>query len=297
MKYALAELKRLNKPISAYYISKLTGMSRNTAIKYLKHENLSKYYVASWSGGKDSTYMINELLKKGDQLDEIIFADTGYEFPQMYIYIEKMENYWRNRYPGIKITRLNWKKGKDIWHKWSNSKWTRGENKGRVRGFPFSLGMDWCTRELKILPQERYINSLGYGLVYNYIGIAHDEPKRVRTTGELYPLVEWKITEREVAESLLKNGLHNPLYNHFGRTGCYLCPKQSVKALYRLWKHYPNLWSNIEAMQKKYKALGSSNWKIGYKSTDEHIKQFLEFDLKGEPTNYLDQNPIGCFCK
>ena len=29
--------------------------------------------------------MVNELLDRGEPLDEIIFCDTGYEFPIMYI--------------------------------------------------------------------------------------------------------------------------------------------------------------------------------------------------------------------
>lgn len=41
-------------------------------------------YVASWSGGKDSTFMIDQLLINGDPLDLIVFSNTGYEFKEMY---------------------------------------------------------------------------------------------------------------------------------------------------------------------------------------------------------------------
>lgn len=40
---------------------------------------MDKKYIASWSGGKDSTYMVDELLKRGEPLDEVIFCDTGFE--------------------------------------------------------------------------------------------------------------------------------------------------------------------------------------------------------------------------
>jgi 3'-phosphoadenosine 5'-phosphosulfate sulfotransferase (PAPS reductase)/FAD synthetase len=46
---------------------------------FLKGINMDKKYIASWSGGKDSTYMVDELLKRGEPLDEVIFCDTGFE--------------------------------------------------------------------------------------------------------------------------------------------------------------------------------------------------------------------------
>lgn len=43
-----------------------------------------KYYVVSFSGGKDSTAMLLRLLELGEPINEIIFCDTYKEFPQMY---------------------------------------------------------------------------------------------------------------------------------------------------------------------------------------------------------------------
>ena len=57
--------------------------------------------LASVSGGKDSTAMLLRLLEEGRQVDEILFCDTGLEFPQMYDHLEKLE-----RYIGRPITRL-----------------------------------------------------------------------------------------------------------------------------------------------------------------------------------------------
>lgn len=44
--------------------------------------------VASVSGGKDSSAMLLRLLEEGRQVDEILFCDTGLEFPQMYDHLE-----------------------------------------------------------------------------------------------------------------------------------------------------------------------------------------------------------------
>lgn len=45
-------------------------------------------YIVSLSGGKDSTYMLMELLRRNYPIDEIIFCDTGAEFKQMYDHLE-----------------------------------------------------------------------------------------------------------------------------------------------------------------------------------------------------------------
>ena len=39
--------------------------------------------VVQFSGGKDSTAMLLLLLERGVTVDEIIFCDTGMEFPEL----------------------------------------------------------------------------------------------------------------------------------------------------------------------------------------------------------------------
>ena len=58
-------------------------------------------HVIQFSGGKDSTAMLLMMLEQGMTVDEIIFCDTGMEFPQMYAHIDKVE-----KYTGRKITRI-----------------------------------------------------------------------------------------------------------------------------------------------------------------------------------------------
>ena len=71
-------------------------------------------YIAMWSGGKDSTYMVIRLLEEKCPLDEIIFCDTGWEFPQMYSYILSVENFIKRNFGFTNITKLNWGKGREI---------------------------------------------------------------------------------------------------------------------------------------------------------------------------------------
>lgn len=50
-----------------------------------------KLVVVSFSGGKDSTAMLLKMLERGEQVDVILFCDTGLEFPQLYDHIRKVE--------------------------------------------------------------------------------------------------------------------------------------------------------------------------------------------------------------
>lgn len=49
--------------------------------------------VVQFSGGKDSTAMLLMMLEKNMPIDDIIFCDTGKEFPQVYEHIEKVNKY------------------------------------------------------------------------------------------------------------------------------------------------------------------------------------------------------------
>ena len=49
--------------------------------------------VVQFSGGKDSTAMLLMMLEKNMPIDDIIFCDTGKEFPQIYEHIEKVNKY------------------------------------------------------------------------------------------------------------------------------------------------------------------------------------------------------------
>lgn len=45
-------------------------------------------HIVQFSGGKDSTAMLNLMLEKGMQIDEVVFFDTGWEFDSVYQNIE-----------------------------------------------------------------------------------------------------------------------------------------------------------------------------------------------------------------
>ena len=135
-----------------------------------------KLYIVSLSGGKDSTAMLLRLIEEKRPIDRILFCDTGLEFPQMYDHLNKLE-----QYIGRKITRLKAEYSLEYYfleympkrknpglRQYTGNSWAGPNNR-------------WCTGRLKINVVNKYLKELkkNYDVV-EYIGIAADEPKRVK---------------------------------------------------------------------------------------------------------------------
>ena len=193
-------------------------------------------HIVSFSGGKDSTAMLLMMIEKGMQIDEIVFADTTLEFPEMYEYIDRVEERI-----GREIVKI---KPSKTWDDWFYGKSTRGKSKGKMRGFPPQNCHCWWSREVKEYALKRHC----YGN-YVYLGIAADEQRRIKEHPKfnaLYPLNDWGMTEKDCLDYLKSVNLINPLYNTFKRTGCYICPKVSDESLYSLFKYYPKEWEELK---------------------------------------------------
>ena len=154
-------------------------------------EKKSDYHVVSFSGGKDSTAMLLHMLELGMPVDEIIFCDTGVEFPQMYEHINKVE-----KYIGRPITRLKPE------HDYKYMLLEHIKKDGTVGySFPHSL-LRWCTCYFKRDMVRRH--SRNKGNVIQYVGIAADETKRVKD--KCYPLVDWGWTESDCLQYCYDKG-------------------------------------------------------------------------------------------
>lgn len=198
--------------------------------------------IVSFSGGKDSTAMLLILLEKGFNIDEIIFCDTGKEFPDMLKHIDKVE-----KYIGRQITRI--KSNKSFDYLFSEQKRSDKSKYKNIKGYGWSSATRrWCTTELKKRVFNDYIKQK-YGKDYTlYIGLAFDEQKRVKRNKDTrikYPLVDWEMTEQQALQYCYNKGFNwNGLYNHFKRVSCYLCPLQSKSDWLTLKKNYTELYND-----------------------------------------------------
>ena len=207
-------------------------------------KELSEKIFVSYSGGKDSTAMLLMMLEKGERIDGIYFANTTLEYPEMYAYIRKINDYIKEKYDKEIIT-IN---PKSSFYTWFYGTWTRGKLKGERRGFPKMYLHGYCCRELKINPLNRIRGMKGIFC----LGYAYDEKNRIQKAKNLrYPLIEYKMTEADCRKYLEDRDLLNPLYLRFKRTGCWLCPRQPLGSLKILYRDYPILWKQLKKLEKE----------------------------------------------
>lgn len=256
---------------------------------------------ANLSGGRDSSAMVIKWLENNEPLDYILFCDTKYEFKEMYLYIDKLDSYIQKKF-NKSITRLSF--DNDKFTEWAfELPISRGERKGQYRGIPRTLGRDYCTRELKIKPSVDFITKASPNKFRNIalIGYTYDEVENGRVSNleyatARYPLHEWHMNESECENFLRKRGIANPLYRHFTRTGCFLCPKQSKRAFYKLFKHYPNEWQLMKEWETRAKALNCVNCSFRMGTSLEALeKEFKAMPDELFSDDYVDSET--CFCK
>jgi len=223
-------------------VGKEGGKSKDNGLNDGLNQNEVKHIV-SFSGGKDSTAMLLMMLEKKMQVDEIIFCDTGKEFPQMYEHIRQVE-----KYIDREVTVLKWKYSFDyMLSEYANKK---GKNIGRKgKGWPDS-NIRWCTSFLKRDIANRYFKGKE---IIQYHGIAYDEPKRIKNAKSTkYPLYDWGITEKQALQYCYSHGFNwGGLYEIFDRVSCWCCPLQPLRELENLYTYFPELWAELIEMDKK----------------------------------------------
>lgn len=220
-------------------------------------EVMSKHIV-SFSGGKDSTAMLLKMIEKDMRIDEIVFCDTGMEFPQMYKHLTDVIKYTHRN-----ITVLKAEKSFE-YYLGSHIK----KNKGVGYGFP-DFKNRWCTTLMKQNLMRKYCkNSV------EYHGIAFDEKHRAdknKTKRNIkYPLIDWKMTEKDCLEYCYKEGFNwGGLYEKFNRVSCWCCPLQRIGELKTLYNEFPKLWKELQRLDK----LSYRKFRSDY-SVDELTKRF-----------------------
>lgn len=202
-------------------------------------------HVVSFSGGKDSTAMLLMMIEKKMPINEIIFCDTGLEFPEIYAHIAKIEKHINKKIIFLKAPHS---------FEYYATKQKRTCKDGSIRigkGWPSAI-IRWCTGVLKRDVCSRYLKHTQRIL---YVGIAYDEYRRMLKKKQIknteYPLITWKITGEDALEYCYSKGFDwDGLYKHTERMGCYLCPLQRLGNLEYLYNNYPELWDNMVRIDK-----------------------------------------------
>ena len=194
-------------------------------------------YFASISFGKDSLAMLLRLIEENKPLDEVVFYDTGMEFKCIYNLRNKILPLLEAH--NIKYTELKPKQ---------TFLYTMFEKPVKKRNGTTGKGYSWCggrcrwgtTEKLKAI--EKYCKCN-----YEYVGIAYDEQNRLskeRKVNKLFPLAEWKMTEKDCLEYCYNKGYDwnedgIELYSILDRVSCWCCCNKNLKELENYYKYLP----------------------------------------------------------
>jgi 3'-phosphoadenosine 5'-phosphosulfate sulfotransferase (PAPS reductase)/FAD synthetase len=202
-------------------------------------------HVLGLSGGKDSAALAIYLKDKGTVPDmEYFFCDTGAELPEVYDFIDRMEDYL-----GKEVVRLN--SGKDFDH-----------HLKMYGGYLPSPRQRWCTRVMKIEPFERFV---GEDEALSYIGIRADEQRdgyisTKKNIKPVFPFIRDGVARDDVYRILDETVGIPDYYRWRKRSGCYFCFFQQRSEWLGLHREHPQLFK--EAM--RYEAeKGGYTWVAG----------------------------------
>lgn len=176
-------------------------------------------YVASWSGGKDSTATIILAHEKGEPLDLIIFSevmfdkDTSGELPEHIEFVHKCKAEFESWGYPVKILRSDKTYMDCFMHKL-----VRGKRIGMTQGFPMQ-GKCLINRDCKLKPIRKF-NKENPDAIH-YVGIAIDEPKRLERLNDktVSLLAKYNMTEADAYDLCEAYGMLSPCYRYAKRGG------------------------------------------------------------------------------
>lgn len=206
-------------------------MDMTEVLRFQKAFSLPRYTEDSVlllpvSGGADSTYLAILLHRLfPDAPFQMIFTDTGAEEPEIYVVLDKLEQYL-----GKPITRI--KPKLDLFQ--------LIEKQG---GFLPSASQRWCTRELKLVSFRQWIAQFAGRQKFMFIGIRADEHERVafsiNEVETVLPFVDLGLSREDIFQGLRETIGVPRFYQRRSRSGCSTCPFQRRSELVGLLQDKP----------------------------------------------------------
>ena len=206
-------------------------------------------HILGISGGKDSTALAVFMRQTYPDLKiEYFFCDTHKELPETYEYLDRIEARL-----GIKIIRLEAKRGFDHWL-------------DVYGGALPSPKMRWCTKQMKIIPLEKYI---GEDEAISYIGIRADEHRdgyisKKSNITPVFPFKEHGLVKADIYRLLEESGIGLPDYYRWrSRSGCFFCFFQRKYEWVKLAEEHPNLFAEAVKYEQDHADGRTYTWTEG----------------------------------
>jgi 3'-phosphoadenosine 5'-phosphosulfate sulfotransferase (PAPS reductase)/FAD synthetase len=263
--------------------------------------------VISFSGGRTSAYMTEQLLKnRTDEKYIIIFCNTGKENEATLKFVHDCELRWKELYDIDVIwleftTSIPKSEGKRR-VLWKEVNYFTADRKGNPfaeliaqKGYVPNIMARFCTQELKIRTIKRYMVYLGYDYWTNIVGIRYDEPKRWSKTKNVsskerfdtdMPMVKWKTTKPIVLAYWKTMPFDLELEDYEGNCDfCFLKGAQKIMKLVRNGHKEAAMW-----WVEQERSIGG-NFRSGY-SYEQLINK-----VETSPELFdIDIPDVECFC-
>jgi hypothetical protein len=266
----------------------------------------SKVLLISFSGGRTSAFMTKYILEnsKYDVYDKhIVFMNTGKERIQTYKFINDCDKYWN--FNTVWIEPVIYSEGKNSYKVVS---YETADREGKafedmIKRYGISnISFPHCTRELKLRPLNKYMNSKGFKDYITAIGIRADEPHRLKPKlNIIYPLAEdMAMTSDLIRKFWDRQTFDLQLKDYEGN--CDLCWKKSKRKKLTLIKENPEMADWWVEMESKY-SKGKYYFHRNNESTQDLIEQskgnFIPFHDAWDKKKFQVEMDfeMECFCK
>lgn len=220
--------------------------------------------IVSYGGGVDSTGVLVELVRLGIRPDLILFADTGGEHPETYLYLDVMDDYLaRHGFPRITRVRNVPKKAE------YDSLESNCIAKAMLPSIAYGAHKHSCSLKWKIAPMDGWVRKhfepvaaavrakrrVDAVRVIGYDAGPADMRRQQRLEAEThdrnvrwhywYPLQEWGWDRERTLQQILKAGLPAP-----PKSSCFFCPSQKPWELIELAIRSPDLARRVILMER-----------------------------------------------
>lgn len=240
-------------------------------------------YIASWSGGKDSTASIILAHEHNEPLDLIIFSEVMFddnisgEHPEHIDFIKnKAIPVFESWGYEVKILHSD-KTYLDCFHHIA----IKGKRVGRKLGFPMA-GKCCINSDCKMKPLRKFLKEIGDPFT-QYIGIAIDEPVRMariaNSMDKVSLLEKYGYTEKMAIDLCRKYDLLSPVYEFAPRGGCWFCPNARRTELKYLRINHPDLWNQLLELENEPNLIGSM-WNMLTKTSIHDWEDRFKEELK-----------------
>jgi 3'-phosphoadenosine 5'-phosphosulfate sulfotransferase (PAPS reductase)/FAD synthetase len=265
----------------------------------------------SFSGGRTSAYMLWRVLQSNNGLPAeavVCFANTGKEDEATLRFVRDCGEHWN-----VPITWLEYRNDDAAFAVVNFETASRGgqpfEAIIQKRNFLPNPVARFCTVELKIQPEHKFLRSIGWTEWENMVGIRSDEPRRVakiraNPSGgksgpeRVMPLAEAGITKRDVAEFWARSTFDLGMPNMGGITmhgNCDLCFLKGAAQIQSLIAEKPERaiwWARMETSITNAKVIDGDR----FRSDRPSYAQMAAYAAAQRDMFDPNEEAIACFC-